>query len=201
MTVKLFIFDLGNVTLFFSHQIIVRKFSKLSGIGKDEIYNFMFDAKFINLFEKGLITEKEFYKKVCKKLNIRISFAEFKKIFCNIFKPNKSLFPVLKTLKKKYKICAFSNTDKTHFEYIMEKYPVMKLFDSYYLSYKLHSMKPEPKMFETLLNREKVKPEECIYADDIGRYIQAAKKLGFNAIQFKSTNQYIKSLKNLGISI
>ncbi|OGS19546.1 MAG: hypothetical protein A3J83_02595 [Elusimicrobia bacterium RIFOXYA2_FULL_40_6] len=196
-----FIFDIGNVLLFFDHQIIVKRFEKLSGMPAKKIYCSMFDPGFINGFETGRISEKNFYKTVCAKLGIKISFSQFREIFSNIFTPNASIYKLIKSLKGKYRICILSNTDRTHFEYIQKRYPVINIFDSYYLSYKLNAMKPETRIFRTVLEGEKVKPKECVYTDDIKHNIIKANKLGINAIQFKSTSQFKKSLKKYGINL
>ncbi|OGS21781.1 MAG: hypothetical protein A2252_06545 [Elusimicrobia bacterium RIFOXYA2_FULL_39_19] len=196
-----FIIDIGKVLLYFDHKIITGRLSKISKYSQDEIHAFMFDAKFINQFEKGKISEKEFYRRVCRKLGITVSFDKFKMLFSDIFTPNPSLHKVIRKLKGKYRLCIFSNTDKTHYDYLYKKYPFMRTFDSYYLSYKIGAMKPELKMFRTLLKKEKVKPQECVYIDDIAKYTDAAKKLGINTFQYKSTSQFLKDLKTLNIHI
>ncbi|MFH0807758.1 MAG: HAD family phosphatase [Elusimicrobiota bacterium] len=196
-----FIFDIGNVLIFFDNQTIVKKFEKFSGIPAKEIYDSMFDASFINSFETGRISEQTFYQTVCSKLSIKISFPQFKEIFSDIFTPNASIDKLVKKLKGKYKLCILSNVGKTHFEYLQKRYPIMNIFDSYYLSYKLHAMKPETRIFNAVLKGEKVKPGECVYTDDIERNVLKAKKLGINAIQFKSANQFKKSLKKFNINI
>ena len=193
-----FIFDIGNVILYFDHQVIVRKLSNLSGIPASEIYDDIFHHRFINQFEKGLISEKTFYKKCLAKLKIKISFAEFAGIFSNIFTPNAPLFPVIRKLKTQgCRLCILSNTDKTHFEYLSKRYPVMGLFNSYYLSYKLHCMKPETRIFKMLLKKENVLPEECLYTDDISKYTDKARRLGINSVHFKSAGQFTRELKKI----
>ncbi|KAJ7470286.1 HAD-like domain-containing protein [Mycena latifolia] len=56
------------------------------------------------------------------------------------------------------------------------------LFDDFCDSSELGSRKPEPKFYKLALDRNGLKPEECIFLDDIGINLKAAKELGMETI-------------------
>ena len=43
--------------------------------------------------------------------------------------------------------------------------------------------KPQPAIYELCLQQLKVSPEECLYLDDIGKFLKAGEKLGLNTIK------------------
>ena len=63
-------------------------------------------------------------------------------------------------------------------------------------SYKVHQMKPDLEIYETFLKENDVKPQECLFLDDIPENIVAAKKAGMNGIVFcDNLNEVRNALK------
>ena len=92
-----------------------------------------------------------------------------------------------------------SNTNKLHFDYVKRKYPVINKFGSYFLSYKLHSRKPDKKIYAGVLKGTGLKPREIIYFDDMPEFVRAASKMGFNAFVMKSSDGCRKVLRGYGL--
>jgi 2-haloacid dehalogenase len=78
---------------------------------------------------------------------------------------------------------ALSNWGR-HFVDVLEEYPVFKEFDGRVVSYELGIVKPNPKIFETLLDRFNLRADECLFVDDSRANIDAAKQLGFHVHHF-----------------
>ena len=55
-------------------------------------------------------------------------------------------------------------------------------FDSLYLSYKLGVMKPNKKIFQYIIDNEKIQPGESLFIDDGERNINTARLLGFKTL-------------------
>ena len=62
-------------------------------------------------------------------------------------------------------------------------------------------MKPGEKIFKDVLAKLGLKPEECVYIDDIKKYVEAAKKLGINDICYIDEENLILELKKLKVII
>jgi HAD superfamily hydrolase (TIGR01509 family) len=60
-------------------------------------------------------------------------------------------------------------------------------------------MKPSPEIFQAALKLCGCLPEECFYTDDIAAYVEAARQLGIDAVQFESLAQLQRELKARGI--
>ena len=56
------------------------------------------------------------------------------------------------------------------------------VFDKVYVSHKAHMRKPDAEIFEFVLNENNLKKEETLFIDDSFQHIDAARKVGLNAI-------------------
>jgi len=61
--------------------------------------------------------------------------------------------------------------------------------------------KPEPEIYEILIERFSLTPEKAVFIDDLEENIEAAKDVGLQGIVFKSPDQLKGDLKGLGIEL
>ena len=58
-----------------------------------------------------------------------------------------------------------------------------------------------PEIYQLLLNRYNLNPEETVFTDDLEANIEAAKKEGIHGIVFKSPDQLKDDLIALGVEL
>lgn len=110
--------------------------------------------------------------------------------------------PLLKRLKEEgYKIYLLSNFGNFYFHQNLPKFTFRKYVDGELISYQIGSIKPEPMIYETLLSRFHLKPEQIAFLDDNPKNIEAARKIGMNGIVFDHLDQALKELKELGVKV
>lgn len=56
--------------------------------------------------------------------------------------------------------------------------------DGQIFSFEVHQIKPEPEIYQTLLEKFDLKPEECVFLDDRAENIRGAEAAGIHGIQF-----------------
>ena len=198
---KIIIFDIGNVILSFNNMLICEKLSKLSNLSSLKIYKLIFESDLINLLNEGKISPGEFFEEIKKLLKINITFYKFYKIWTEeVFKENVEISQLINYLRiKKYKLCILSNINELHFQYISHKFNIINKFDEYFLSYKIGYQKPNLKIFQKILKKFNLPPDNYIYIDDIEEYINVAKSLGIKGIVFKSATQLRDMFLKFGI--
>lgn len=199
--IKLFLFDLGNVILPFEHCISVQRISRLTDVREKELDDYIFKAGLARSYERGDMSTAGFFGRLKKGFKLKISFRIFKPIWEDIFRSNEAMNDILMKLKGKFRLCLLSNTNELHFNYVKKKFKILNVFGRYYLSYKMHMLKPQPGIYLKVLSAEKIKPGECVYTDDIKEYVEAAGKLGIISIQFKSAGQFKRELTLRGIKV
>jgi HAD superfamily hydrolase (TIGR01509 family) len=90
-----------------------------------------------------------------------------------------------------------SNTNPIHFDHCMETLRVLQIIPSYFLSYKLKSFKPEPRIFEQVLEILQLVPGDVLYIDDLPENVEAARAVGFDGCLFKGPRQLEMRLSEL----
>jgi len=129
----------------------------------------------------------------------KIDAETFKKYYADIFSLNKDVISLLPILKTDYKLFLLSNTDSIHQKYGWQKYEFLKYFDKLILSHEVGAVKPEEKIYHAVEAASSFPSEEHFYIDDIQEYVDAAKKIGWDAVQFVDYQKLVSDLKKRNI--
>lgn len=98
--------------------------------------------------------------------------------------------PWLKELKEQgYKIYILSNFGKRAFEINSAIYPFLNYIDGKVVSYEYQVIKPSAKIYDILINKYQIVPEEAVFIDDRYINIEGAKACGLHAILFENYEQ------------
>jgi len=179
------VFDLGKVLVPFDYAPAIDKLNKIEdGLGNRFIEFYKSNYHFHRDFESGKISEDEFVIKMLEVVDNKIDAETFKKYYADIFSVDEDIVSILPILKNRYKLFLLSNTDSIHQKYGWQKYEFLKYFDKLILSYKVHSVKPEEEIYRAVEKASGFHSEEHFYIDDIKEYVDAAIKLGWDAVQF-----------------
>jgi len=88
--------------------------------------------------------------------------------------------------EKKYRILALTNWSQNTFPIALERYEFLKSFEGIVVSGDEKCIKPDKEIYNILLKRYDLLPEECVFIDDNVHNIDAAKELGIRGIHFTS---------------
>jgi epoxide hydrolase-like predicted phosphatase len=190
------VFDLGNVLIPFEYRIAINKFNKIEdGLGKKFIEFYNSNYHFHRDFEKGIISEVDFLNIMLEAVDNKIDKETFCKIFSEIFTLNENAISLLPELKKNYKLFLLSNTNSIHQKYGWQKYEFLKYFDKLILSHEVGSVKPEERIYRVVEEASGLSPEKHFYIDDFQEYVDAAIKLGWEAVVFVDYQKLVGDLK------
>lgn len=196
--IKAIIFDLGDVIVKVDRAEQFRKFSAKSGKDAFSIRQYL-DGRIKGEFGRGEISPREFYQRVSCDMGLKMSFEEFKKEWCGIFKLNTNAAQLIEKLKGKFKLILLSNTDALHFPYIRNKFKVINAFDELVLSYEIGCMKPNPLIFIEAIKKSKTLPFNIAYFDDIAEFIYVARLMGIKAFQYIDDDKLKQDLKKVNV--
>lgn len=183
--IKNVIFDIGKVLLSYEPYEYVMSFGYNKELSK-KIYNIVFeDNRWLNL-DRGTMTDEEY-------VNILIEenpnyTNEIKETFNNWFtmlKPMQTTVDFYIKLKELgYNIYLLSNFSDISYNKAEKKYNFLNLANGKIISYAVKTVKPEKKIYELLISKYNLIPEECIFIDDRIENILMANEFGINTIHF-----------------
>jgi len=97
-------------------------------------------------------------------------------------------------IKERYELVLLSNTNEMHFEMLQREYPILRHFDKRVLSHEVGAMKPSPVIYQRAIELAGCRPDECFFTDDIEAYVEGARQVGIDAVQFVSSAQLQEEL-------
>jgi len=97
-------------------------------------------------------------------------------------------------MSKEYKIGLLSNYSNNLRPKIEKEWAIGSVFDEIIISCEVGVVKPDPAIFNLMLDRLGVKADESVFIDDRIKNIDGAKKIGLHTIFFTSREQALEEL-------
>ena len=80
-----------------------------------------------------------------------------------------------------------------------QRFPFLSWFEDIVISGVEGVIKPDPRIFRILLERNAIAPESAVFIDDVAANAMAASRLGIHGIHFRSPAQLKKELAAVGL--
>lgn len=196
--IKNLIFDFGGVLVDLNQPRCIKAFSDLGLNVMPYLNHYLSQGIFLKM-ELGEIAPKDFWDEVrllfhAPELTDRQLTDAWNSMLETI--PVQRL-EMLRTLHKKYeRIYLLSNTNVLHWEkgkhlFTIEGKMVNDYFDHIFLSCDLHLSKPDTQIFEKVLQKTDIQPEETFFIDDSKDNCEAAESLGISTFCPKTGNDWL----------
>ena len=202
MPPKFIYFDLGNVLLYFDHQLACQQMSAVSGVAAERIWDVLFDRGLKWRYEAGELTREEYYSEFCKQAEITADVEALDEAGSSIFRLNHSILPVVVQLEAAgYPLGVLSNICESHWKYVCsDRFGILpQAFKVHALSFRIGAIKPDPQVYKAAADLAGVDPGEIFYTDDIPGHVKAATEAGFDAVQYTTTSSLVDDLRRRGL--
>ena len=153
------------------------------------------------MLDRGTLTYPE-AKKIFKERSPHLATEIdnfFDKDFFELLKPIKENIELLYKLRDhyEYKLYVLSNFHKDSYEYVFKHNDFFKLFEGCLISCYFKLLKPEEKIYDTLLYEFGLIPEETLFIDDMKENIEAAENKGIKGLHLPDYTKLEEELKNI----
>lgn len=192
------ILDMGNVLLEWNKEKILKAVAKTQ---KDYLIldKSIFQSGLWERLDLGALTREELVDRVLSLLG-DIYEKKVEEVIWNwpaYIDIYMEVFPLLTGLKEKgHRIFVLSNTSPVFYELLEEQLsPLNEILDGFVISCDIKAVKPDPKMFEEILHKYDLNPENCIFLDDVKDNTNMAESLGIKAYQVKHRSDVVDVLK------
>lgn len=175
------VFDFGDIFINLEKEAQIEAFKKIGLHGPTPE---LVEAN--DLFEKGQITELAFLE-TFQKFIPNASVEEIRTAWNTII----GEFPLyrlefLQLLTRKYKLFLLTNTDEIHIDRFEHNAGISffsdfyQCFEKVYYSYEMGMRKPDPAIFNHILNKHDLSPKRTLFVDDKKVNTDAAASLGIH---------------------
>lgn len=194
------IFDIGNVLADFTWEEHYRSFGY-----DEETFVRIANATVKNPawceYDRGVLTDEEVMQKFIE------SDPELEDILRKVLKNKNTMvrrndyaIPWIKELQSKgYRCLYLSNFSKASETDCAQALDFIPYMDGGILSYQEKVIKPMPEIYQLLIDRYELIPEECVFLDDTVCNLEGAEKFGIHTIHFHNQAQAIEELRQLGV--
>jgi putative hydrolase of the HAD superfamily len=119
-----------------------------------------------------------------------------------LIRPDKSVVELVGRLKRsgKYVLGVVSNNSFEWSEHSKETLGLGRYFDAWVVSCDISCKKPGRDIYLFAAEKLGVKPEECIFIDNMPANVQGAIAVGMNALLFRDAEHLESELRSLGVS-
>lgn len=200
--VRAVIFDIGRVLIRIDVGRAMKGMASGLSLSAEELWSAIEKDPRWKDWQEGRITARDWHLYMQRRFGGTATFEEFTEKWNLVLDPEpihgKELF---EKLSKKHRLALLSNTDPIHVAHMEKKYDFFSYFPAAARVYScsVGATKPNPIIYREALRACKVRAEEAVYVDDIETYVTAAQQLGMAGIQFKSAEQLVASLRELGL--
>ena len=205
MMIKAIISDVGNVLVRFDPKLLDNFFDETIDFSRVERHNTSFSSifqkDFYDKYERGKLTNEEFYKLCKKEYCLDVDFDNFKKGFSSHHFIDQSCddnFAKMDKIRreKNIELVLLSNTNRLNFGEVLRIYPHLAEVKKI-LSYEVNARKPEKNIFEYAVKMTGCDISECLFIDDIEDFVKAFTSLGGNSIVYTPGSNLDLSKYNL----
>ena len=195
MSIKNIVFDLGRVLIKFEPKEYIEQ--NVPEEKREDFYNGIFGSTEWLMLDRGTLSYED-AKKIFKE-RVPGAGKQIDRLFdvdlFEILQPIEENVKLLPKLKEKYNLYILSNFHQPAFEHIFKKYDFFRLFDGHTVSCYYYLLKPEKEIYDTLIDKFNLIPEETVFIDDTKVNIDACEKEGIRGIHLPDYTELKQKLE------
>lgn len=204
-TIKAVVFDFGNVIINIDVEKTISAFAELSFKSSARVKQLFTEAEVFRKYETGFYADDEFRDVIRQVLSYPLNDQEIDHAWNALLLdvPKKRL-DFIENLKLKYPVYLLSNTNNIHIEqcksYFRNTFGIANfelLFNETFLSYKMGLWKPDYKIYDAVINKIDLSPQEILFVDDNQDNIDAAADMGIQCIKINPPECFTDTLQHI----
>jgi HAD superfamily hydrolase (TIGR01509 family) len=139
-------------------------------------------------WQEGRLSPAKWHRHLMQRLELSLTFGEFRDAWNRVLDPELILPEELFVqLSARCQLALLSNTDPIHAECLERRFSFWRHFPVRIYSCQVGATKPSPAIYRAALESLGVAASEALYIDDIPEFAEAARKVGLDAICFKTS--------------
>jgi epoxide hydrolase-like predicted phosphatase len=201
--VKAICFDLDGV--YFTpqgKQSFHRALSEEFGADSEKIDEIMYRSDAMRDLVTGRIEPHEFWKYLRNETNITADDNTLMARWVRDYKVDENVQKAVRSAKEQgYITCVCTNNNAARLPILKSTFKLNDEFNVIVSSHEIGFTKPSKEIFQSLLEKVAVQPNELVYSDDNPDRLQGAKELGITVFVYEDFNQFLNRLRELGVSL
>jgi putative hydrolase of the HAD superfamily len=193
--------DVGGVLLTNAWDRSQRQLT-LEHFGVDEVEFADRHEMLVSSFERGKISLQDYLQRTVFYRPRSFTPEDFRKFMFTLSKPCQDTLELAKSLAKSCNcLMATINNESAELNlYRIQTFGLRQIFDVFVSSCYVGLRKPEEPIYRLALDITQRSPDECCFVDDRELNVEAAARLGINAIRAENAQQLRQEFQKLGVT-
>lgn len=150
--------------------------------------------------ERGEMTEADFLRRIADELEPELGHRpqmhRFSEIYFDALDANEPMIELMRELRGRGLRMGLLTNNVREWEPLWRAMvPIDELFEVVVDSAFVGCRKPEPRIYEIVLERLGIAAERCLFVDDVEVNCEAARELGMTAVHFRDNEQAISEIR------
>ena len=193
------IFDYGGVLVAHQSAEDAARMAEIAGLRPEVLHQLYWSDRLA--YDKGLVTAEQYWNDMARSAGTKFTAEQINKLIDadveSWLKFDDSMYTFARTLLEQgKKIAVLSNMPRELGETLKSRTEGFEPFAHLTLSYEVHSVKPEPDIYQHCLEGIGLKPEETLFLDDRIENVRGAQQFGIQALQFTSPAEMLPKLNH-----
>jgi putative hydrolase of the HAD superfamily len=143
----------------------------------------------------GYLDETVFY---CPRPFTREDFRHF---MFSLSQPKDEVVELARQLSRQYRMATINNESRELNQFRIQKFGLAEAFHVFVSSCFVGIRKPDERIFQLTLELTQQNPDECLFIDDRPLNIDAARRVGMQAVLVETPAQLTRDLKQQGVKL
>jgi len=198
-SVDALLFDLGGVIVDIDFRRVFEAWSACSGVPAETLGSRFSMGACYERHERGEIPVAEYFESLRSSLGIQLTDEEFERGWNAVFvREVPGIARLLRGVQARFPLYVFSNSNAAHHDYWARKYAsTLSIFRKVFVSSELGRRKPEPEAYAAVAQAMGMPLPRILFFDDLEDNVEAAKKVGMQAVHVKSFIDIEKTLEDV----
>ena len=189
--IKTVAFDLGGVIITIDQSQAISRFKEIGATNVEEWLDPYTQTGIFGDLEHGLISAEDFRKELSRLIGKEVTKEQCAYAWQGyaLEVPKRNLEFLKRLRQEGYRVLLLSNTNPYMMSWVFspefdgQGHSLRDYMDDFYLSYVCKIMKPDPAIFQLVVDREGLDPSEILFLDDSAANIRAAQGVGLHTLQ------------------
>ena len=196
MPIRAIIFDVGDVILRETDHAKRFEWEKRLGLAPGQLTRLVQDSEPAAHAASGGVSERQVWDAVGSQLGLNeIQIGDLQRDFWSSEQLDTTLVQFIQSLRPRYKIGILSNawSDARYFH--RTRFKMNTWVDAAVYSAEVKLLKPDPRIYQLVLEQLGLPANECVFVDDKPVNIEAAQAMGRKGVLCRNTQQTIDDIR------
>jgi HAD superfamily hydrolase (TIGR01509 family) len=193
-----FLFDLGNVLISCDFEQGAEEIASQATRSSKEILEILDKENLICDFDQGVLSREEFSERITTLTGWQGSIEELEALWQRMLKPDHVMLGLLERLQLEgHPTYILSNINPFHTDYVRREFPLLTRTRGLIFSCECSLIKPDEEIFHHTARELGLDPPSTLFIDDRLENVEAARRVGFQALHHTDRDETIRFLEGL----